>query len=377
MVSLLKSFRKKTTVPVMVTSADFQEDQKAQYDPEPEPSLEFNIFGLSLEKAYEINQLFNNRSDESSLDTRFDSFENSEYVPTMILKCLNFINSYGLKEEGLYRMSGSSHDIALLKNGFGQHGPSFNIPDNFDVHAVASLIKMYIRELPQDLLPVHKHTFLSYIPQKQPTNLSDFNLFTQEEEDLNPIVIPTQIIQEILQELSIYNFALIQQLALHFQKIISNSKFNKMTLSNLSIILCHTFKIHKSVFHALVIKESLWEGLHPHSHNSTTTVTYNTNKILHYEPIDCIPELDSNYSDDTQTSFASFTQNLPTITSTNDYYYNHLNNSRHISFITDFDPLEPAFDELDIKLNTKYSFDSEKKFSFDTEKKYVRHPLYY
>lgn len=368
MVKLLKSFRKKTVVPAMVTSADFQEEKNLEQ--ELKDSTKYSIFGLSLEATYEMNEKFNKENDIHALNPQLYETENAKYVPVMILKCLDYINTHGLKEEGLYRMSGSNQDVTLLKNGFGKHGPLFDIPEHFDVHAVTSLVKAYIRELPEDLLPVHKHTFLSYTQQKQPTNLSDFNLFTQEEEDLNPIVIPTQILQEILQQLPIYNFALVQHLSLHFQKIIKDSKYNKMTLSNLSIILCHTFKIHKSVFHALVLKENLWDGLSPRSQSNTTTVFYDTNKILHYEPTDCSsPELDSNYSDDTQSSLTSLTQNAPpSINSSNDLYYSQLNNSKHLSFISDFNPLEPTFDELELKLNTKYSFESEKK--------YVRHPLF-
>lgn len=372
MVSLLRSFRKKPA-PAMITSADFQQE-KNLVQPVKEIDSENSIFGLSLEKAYERNEELINDYPAFSINYEIYENKNTRYVPIMIIKCLNYINAHGLREEGLYRVSGSNQDIMFLKNGFNQHGPSFDIPEFFDIHAVTSLVKMYIRELPEDLLPVYKHTFLSYTQHKEPTDLSNFNIFTQEEEDLNPIVIPTQILQEILQELPIYNFALVQHLSLHFQEIIQNTKYNKMTLANLSIILCHTFKIHKSVFHALVLKENLWDGLCPASLKSFSTVFYDTNKILYYEPTECpSPELESDYSDDTQTSFTSISHNLTAhssvITSTNDYYYNNLNNSKHISFIDDFNPLEPAFDETDSKINSNYTF--------EYERKRVRHPIFY
>lgn len=376
MVNILKSFRKKS-VPAMVTSADFQEEPKPE---EIQLPGKYNIFGMPLEEACELNEKFNTEHDIYALYPQLCEYDNTKYVPIMVTKCIDYINTHGLKEEGLYRVSGSNQDIQILKNGFSQEGPLFDIPEHFDVHAVAGFLKTYLRELPETFLPVNKYTFLAYAQKEQPASLANFNLFTQVEEDLNPVVIPTQILQEILQDLPIYNFALVQQLSAHFQKIIDNTRFNKMTISNLSIILCHTFKIHKSVFHALILKENLWDGLVPASKKSKTPIFYNTNKILHYDPNECSsPELDSNYSDDTQTSFTSLSQTLSspsasafaaTSSSSNTTFPTTSESvTKHLSFIEDFNPLETAFDEVDFKLTTKYSF--------ELEKKYVRHPLYY
>lgn len=300
---LLRSFRKRTS-PAMVTSADFdkiqtEDSEEFKFDEQQMQSSngKYSVFGISLEEAYHINEESNKVQDTftNSKQQRWVNelctSEYMKYVPVMILKCIKFINDYGLKEEGIYRVSGSANDVQLLRHSFANEGPAYDIPPTFDVHAVTSLIKSFARELPEDILPItNRHTFLAYHPSEIPTDIAflngKFSLFTQEEEDMNPIVIPTQILQEILQELQPCNFALVQALTNHFQLVVQNSDSNKMKLSNLSLILCHTLKIHKSVFHALILKgPNIWADLHPKTStiNNTRMVQYDTNKILYYD----------------------------------------------------------------------------------------------
>ncbi|VVT44006.1 uncharacterized protein SAPINGB_P000255 [Magnusiomyces paraingens] len=263
----------------------------------------FNIFGIPLVDATRINKLDSIVDQVEPWNISTFTFDFESHLPLTIVRCIEYINNYGLHEEGLYRMSGSTPNVQKLRNAFVTQGPSYCIPKNTDIHDVTTLVKSFFRELPEDLLPVtNRHTFLAYSPSEIPTEftfskgtLSNYSLFTPEEEDLNPIVIPTQILQEILQDLPPHNFAMVHLITNHLRLIVENSKFNKMSLSNLSMILCRTLRIHKSVFHALIIKgPSIWVDLHPNSSPlSTRLLKYNTSRILEYSDGQSLNDLDS------------------------------------------------------------------------------------
>lgn len=297
--NLLRSFKSKKS-PEMITDTSYD-----QIKSNPTCTINdltigiYNVFGVPLEEAAKINELFEDSTNftpsHNSWESQLCTPEYLKHVPKMILKCVRFINDYGLREEGLYRVSGSGQQVKELKNAFIQHGPAYDIPPTTDVHAITSLIKLFVRELPEDLLPVKRHTFLAFTKQEIPSELffsqggiANYSVFTPEEQDLNPIIIPMQILQEILQGLSPYQFALVQTLTRHFKAITENSKYNRMTLASLSLILCPTLEIHKSVFHALILKsEKVWSHLHPkQSEISARSVKYDPRNILAYRDND-------------------------------------------------------------------------------------------
>lgn len=285
----------------------------------------YNVFGVPLEDATKFNELFedsrNFTPSQNSWESKLCTQEYQKYVPKMILKCVRFINDYGLKEEGLYRVSGSGQEVKELKNAFVQHGPSYDIPPTTDVHAVTSLIKTFVRELPHDLLPVKRHKFLAYTKANVPTELafskgiSNFSIFTEEEENLNPIVIPTQILQEILQGLTPHQFALLQTLTRHFASIIQFSQYNRMNLASLSVILCPTLKIHKSVFHALILKPMVWANLHPkESDLYVRSVKYDHRNILSYRQDEGDSNNESSVAGTAPSSSNTSVADVPVIT---------------------------------------------------------------
>lgn len=259
------------------------------------PTGVYPVFGVSLEEAASLNELF----DDSSIFTpSLNKWENSfclpeyqKYVPQFLLQCIKFINDSGLQEEGLYRISGSGAQVRALRDAFIKTGPSYEIPQTTDVHAVTSLVKNFTRYLTTPILPItSRHTFLAYTKSELPSELTfnngtaNFSLFTAEEQDLNPIVIPTQILQEILQDLPAYNFALVHTLTRHFSAVIQHASYNRMSLASLALIFCPTLKIHKSVFHALILKSSrIWENLHPiDAHVLVRGIRYDSRNIVSY-----------------------------------------------------------------------------------------------
>eukprot|EP00002_Diphylleia_rotans_P023789 TRINITY_DN4682_c0_g1_i2.p1 TRINITY_DN4682_c0_g1~~TRINITY_DN4682_c0_g1_i2.p1 ORF type:complete len:569 (-),score=128.72 TRINITY_DN4682_c0_g1_i2:261-1967(-) len=73
-------------------------------------------------------------------------------LPTAVSKSIEWIENNALDVEGIFRLSGSASEIESYKESFDR-GLSFEFPENADPHAVAGLLKMYFRELPEPVIP--------------------------------------------------------------------------------------------------------------------------------------------------------------------------------------------------------------------------------
>ncbi|TNM84383.1 hypothetical protein fugu_008561 [Takifugu bimaculatus] len=77
-------------------------------------------------------------------------------VPLIVEQCVTFIRDHGLHEDGLFRLPGQASLVEELKDAFDSgERPSFD--GNTDVHTVASLLKLYLRQLPEPLVPFSRY----------------------------------------------------------------------------------------------------------------------------------------------------------------------------------------------------------------------------
>nr|XP_028682177.1 rho GTPase-activating protein 22 isoform X7 [Macaca mulatta] len=73
-------------------------------------------------------------------------------APLLVEQCVDFIRERGLTEEGLFRMPGQANLVRDLQDSFDcGEKPLFD--STTDVHTVASLLKLYLRELPEPVVP--------------------------------------------------------------------------------------------------------------------------------------------------------------------------------------------------------------------------------
>lgn len=75
-------------------------------------------------------------------------------LPSPVYRCIQYLEARNAaSEEGIFRLSGSNSLVASLKERFDTEG-DFDLRrgDYVDVHAVASLLKRYLRELPEVIL---------------------------------------------------------------------------------------------------------------------------------------------------------------------------------------------------------------------------------
>lgn len=80
-------------------------------------------------------------------------------LPAVVYRCLEYLHEkQAVNEEGIFRLSGSNIVIKGLRDRFNIEG-DIKLLDGqyYDVHAVASLLKLYLRELPASVLTRELH----------------------------------------------------------------------------------------------------------------------------------------------------------------------------------------------------------------------------
>ncbi|NWZ08911.1 RHG25 protein, partial [Agelaius phoeniceus] len=141
-------------------------------------------------------------------------------VPMVVQKSAEFILEHGLAEEGIFRLPGQDSLVRQLRDAFDAgERPSFS--RDTDVHTVASLLKLYLRELPEPVVP-----WLQY---------EDFLLCGQALE-----ADETKGHQELLKQLSLLprdNYNLLSYICRFLYEIQLNSSVNKMSVDNLATVM--------------------------------------------------------------------------------------------------------------------------------------------
>ncbi|KAJ3085755.1 hypothetical protein HK100_008936, partial [Physocladia obscura] len=173
------------------------------------------VFGTPLEQALSISRI----SDDIEL-------------PAVVYRCIEYLDcNKATQEEGIYRLSGTTTVIQQLKNLFNSesdvdllNGATANI-DKVDVHAVAGLLKLYLRDLPAPVLTVALQTEFVDVAK-----LDDRNDRVTE-------------LCRLTKKLPKSNYTLLTTIMSHLIQIAQASHVNKMTTRNLCIVFSPTLNI--------------------------------------------------------------------------------------------------------------------------------------
>lgn len=164
-------------------------------------------------------------------------------IPIIIKTCVQHIENDDdlLAAEGIYRKSGSQLLIEEIERAFTEceTSPSNELLNllNEDVHAVASVLKRYLRRLPNPVL-----TFQIYEPLinvvRENRLMVNVPLKTSSGSDSKDpqYAAALNIITKILDNLPKEHLDLLQYLAKHVEKVTSYNESNLMTLHNLSLV---------------------------------------------------------------------------------------------------------------------------------------------
>jgi RalA-binding protein 1 len=213
----LWNFRQKSSTDLSGQEQDLNLNQAQQTtSTERQPPVRA-VFGLPLAEAVEL-------CPPTDVDIN---------LPAVVYRCLEYLRAKNAaSEEGIFRLSGSSVVIKALKERFNTEGDVNLVADGqyYDVHAVASLFKLYLRELPTTVLTRELH--LEFLPITELTDKNDkiaaFNTLVHR--------LPTS------------NFSLLRALSQYLLEVVNNSDQNKMSVRNVGIVFAPTLNIPAPVF---------------------------------------------------------------------------------------------------------------------------------
>ncbi|SAM05181.1 hypothetical protein [Absidia glauca] len=150
----------------------------------------------------------------SSLDEY--TLEHQRTVPLIVSKCIDAIEQMGgLQKEGIYRISGRQTNVDMLKTEFEKNEESCQPQAHYDVFTIASVLKIYLRELVVPLVPYSVSDRLIYSTVQ---NLQQRLAFLQHK----------------ISELSQSRRDTLKAVVCHLERVNAHAEINKMNLQNLS-----------------------------------------------------------------------------------------------------------------------------------------------
>ncbi|KAF9343634.1 hypothetical protein BGX26_005434, partial [Mortierella sp. AD094] len=174
------------------------------------------IFGAGLEDA-----------------VRMSHIPGTPMVPAVLFRCAEYLEVKGIDEVGLYRVPGSHASVQKLKKMFDS-GKDLKLltMDAIDPNDIATLLKLYLRELPSPLLPA------VFLEQFQSVISTDRQV--------------CHSLRGILLRLPRANYVVLSFLCHHLSRIAGHSEKTKMNTSNLAVVFAPTLSIGSVLFKALL-----------------------------------------------------------------------------------------------------------------------------
>ncbi|KAK5850489.1 hypothetical protein PBY51_001367 [Eleginops maclovinus] len=160
------------------------------------------IFGQRLEDTVQYEKKFGPR-----------------LAPLLVEQCVDFIRERGLDEEGLFRMPGQANLVKELQEAF-DCGDKPLFDSNTDIHTVASLLKLYLRELPEPVIPFSKYEDF----------LTCAQLLAKDEEE------GVQELGRQVNTLPLPNYNLLTYICKFLDEVQSHCGENKMGVQNLATV---------------------------------------------------------------------------------------------------------------------------------------------
>ncbi|SCV02897.1 LAMI_0H03862g1_1 [Lachancea mirantina] len=109
------------------------------------------VFGVSLTRSLSL------ASAEVIVQSELVSFGR---IPILVAKCGAFLKAEGLKTSGIFRIAGNNKRVKELQYIFStppSYGAKFNNWDGFTVHDAASLLRRYLNNLTEPLIPLEMY----------------------------------------------------------------------------------------------------------------------------------------------------------------------------------------------------------------------------
>ncbi|KAF4598022.1 hypothetical protein EYR38_006416 [Pleurotus pulmonarius] len=220
----------------------------------------------------------------------------SKRVPALVVRCAQHLLVWGVQEEGLFRVNGRPSHVAKLRSEFDS-GADYDMtncnPGDLDPHAVASVFKAYLRELPEPILtqalvpyfeaamakessthPPQEHSQSRNSGGKGPTLPSGPRSglpAVRKPPSLSTLAMPSfagmrppsesllNALRSLIVQLPAENRDLLRIVTDLINATAKESKATKMPLSNLLLVFCPSLSMSPPLLRVLCEASSIWE----------------------------------------------------------------------------------------------------------------------
>ncbi|KAI9167009.1 putative Rho-type GTPase-activating protein 2 [Paramyrothecium foliicola] len=165
------------------------------------------------------------------------------WMPAFPWRAIDYLNYKGCDVEGLYRVPGSGPQVKKWQRKFDElHDVNlFEEDDLYDINIIGSMLKAWLRELPDELFPKEAQERIA-------------------RECAGAEKVPQLLIDE-LSNLSPFNYYLLFAITCHLSLLLAHSDKNKMDFRNLCICFQPCMKIDAFCFKFLVCEwRDCWQG---------------------------------------------------------------------------------------------------------------------
>lgn len=173
-----------------------------------------------------------------------DSRDRTEFwMPAFPWRAIDYLNYKGTDVEGLYRVPGSGPQIKKWQRRFDEEYDVnlFEQEDLYDINIIGSMLKAWLRELPDELFPKEAQERIA-------------------RECAGAEKVPQMLVDE-LSSLSPFNYYLLFAITCHLSLLLAHSDKNKMDFRNLCICFQPCMKIDAFSFKFLVCDwRDCWKG---------------------------------------------------------------------------------------------------------------------
>ncbi|KAI9644013.1 hypothetical protein NHQ30_007365 [Ciborinia camelliae] len=173
-----------------------------------------------------------------------DSRDKTEFwMPSFPWRAIDYLNYKGSDVEGLYRVPGSGPQIKRWQRRFDEELDIdlFECDDLYDINIIGSMLKAWLRELPDELLPKAAQDRIA-------------------RECAGSQHVPQQLVDE-LSNLSPFKYYLLFAITCHLSLLLAHSEKNKMDFRNLCICFQPCMKMDAFCFKFLVCEwRDCWKG---------------------------------------------------------------------------------------------------------------------
>ncbi|KAK7493344.1 hypothetical protein BaRGS_00015470 [Batillaria attramentaria] len=164
------------------------------------------IFGLPLSEAMKYEH------------------QHGRTIPYIVEACVEHLKVFGMDAEGIFRLAGRAGLMKELRAQFetGQR-PSL---ESVDVHTVGALLKAYLRELPESLVPPELY-------QRAMNCAMRYAAATSEEKKAEEVALMAKMLNE---EIPYDHYATLSYLCDFLHRLAANSEKTKMDANNLALV---------------------------------------------------------------------------------------------------------------------------------------------